>query len=83
MLLGIDKFHNLFQHIQYHTHANSVRTNFDKTVVKSVTCNGCPEKESKTFTLSIIVPSLPPTDESTSNIVKVSYMLEVNSWNLF
>lgn len=66
-----------FQFIQYYTHANSSTTKYDKTVVKSATCSCCSSNQSETYTLSIAVPSLPPTDESTSNIVKVSYLLQV------
>lgn len=69
------------QHIQYHTHANSAVTTYDKIAIKSYSCNGCPTNQSRTYNLGITVPPLPPTDESTSNIIKVSYRLQVRLSN--
>ncbi|KAG4069598.1 hypothetical protein HA402_009538 [Bradysia odoriphaga] len=67
----------IIKQIRYHTHANSSTKKHDEVVVKSASCNGCPKYQSKTYRLPITVPALPPTDESTSNIVKVSYRLQV------
>ncbi|KAJ6636531.1 Arrestin domain-containing protein 3 [Pseudolycoriella hygida] len=67
----------IIKNIQYHTHANSSSTKIDKIVVKSAVCDGCPKNVSRAYTLSIVVPPVPPTDESTSNIVKVSYQLQI------
>ncbi|KAJ6636592.1 Arrestin domain-containing protein 3 [Pseudolycoriella hygida] len=67
----------IVKHIQYHTYANSSRTTFDTIELEEQRCLGCNTNQSQSRTVNITVPPVPPTDESTSNIVKVSYLLRI------
>lgn len=40
--------------------------------------NGCTINDSETFRVNIQVPSIPPTDDITSNIIKVRYYCRVS-----
>ncbi|KAG4069557.1 hypothetical protein HA402_006923 [Bradysia odoriphaga] len=67
----------IVKHIQYYTHANSSRTTSDVIELAENRCGGCAKNQAKTYKINVTVPPVPPTDESTSNIVKVTYRLRV------
>lgn len=67
-----------FQQISYFTHANSSRTTTESIVITEQDTRGCDVNETEKIRVNINVPAIPPTDFSTSNIVKVRYLIRVN-----
>lgn len=47
-------------------------------IITEDTIGGCRPNEKDSFQVNLRVPSIPPTDFSTSNIVKVKYLIKVS-----
>lgn len=70
------------QQITYFTHANSSRTTSETIVITEEDTRGCDVNQTEKIRLNISVPAVPPTDFSTSNIVKVRYSIRVSDDSL-
>lgn len=72
--------HQLFfeQEITYYAYADSYHRKTETMVVTEVETRGCNLNEEAVIHANMIVPSIPPTDNQTSNIIKVEYSVRVN-----
>lgn len=77
-LTFIPFFFNFFQQITYHTHANSSRQKQEIISIIDQDTRGCDVSQEEIIRVNLEIPPIPPTDFSTSNIVKVKYSIRVS-----
>lgn len=77
------EFHSniTFQQINYFTHANSSRKKLEKIPIIDQNAHGCDANQEEVVRVNIGIPPIPPTDFSSSNIIKVKYMIRVSKTN--
>lgn len=51
----------------------------EQTTVKEQKVQGCDAYHSNYIRVNLVVPPLPPTDDSSSNILKISYFIQVRT----
>lgn len=64
--------------IAYFTHENSAFRKFERIHITEQDTHGCDIHQDEVIRVNIEVPPIPPTDFSTSNIIKVRYMIRVS-----
>ncbi|XP_037044256.1 arrestin domain-containing protein 17-like isoform X2 [Bradysia coprophila] len=67
----------LIQKIQYHTHTNSSRKKIDKIVLKQEYREGCKPGEVQEMDVNIVVPTVPPSQNTYCNIIKIDYFIRI------
>lgn len=67
-----------FQQITYYVHANSARQKQETISIIDQDTRGCDVSQEEIIRVNIEVPPIPPSDSSTSNIVKVGYSIRVS-----
>lgn len=67
----------LVKQITYHIVPGSSRNITEHVIVVEHTADGCSMGERKSYQASLLVPPIPPTDDSLSNICRVKYFMRV------
>lgn len=78
-------FVKIFQHIDFYARRNGHGERHHKKSTKYLAGedgNGCNVNQNKEIHLNLEVPSIPPTDCTTSNIIAVKYYIEVSRQNV-
>lgn len=68
----------LFQQITYFSNSKSARKRIEKVPITERDTHGCDANQEELIRVNIEIPPIPPTDHSSSNIVKVKYMIRVS-----
>lgn len=66
------------QKIQYFTHAKSSTKTSDKIVLKQEYLRGCEAGGEKDIDVNILVPTVPPSQDTICNIIKIKYFIRVS-----
>lgn len=69
--------------ITYYTYANSPRSKTVMVVMVEKRTRGCATNREDIILSNMRVPAVPPSDETTSNIIKVRYFCRVRKFGFF
>lgn len=65
-----------FQQVTYY--ADFGHQKLEKTTINEQDAAGCDKNQNANIRVNLLVPSVPPTDYTSSNIIKVVYVLHVS-----
>lgn len=68
----------IFQQITYYVCENSTRQKEELIPIVEKETTGCDVGKEENYRVNLDVPSIPPTDFDTSNIIKVKYLIRVS-----